>query len=102
MKTDVSEELLVSIIKMKRFRELKITLAVTSNATEARCKDILTLRNVLQWLVNSNVVPSGLILVTLIFGGDRFPETLIFTRATLPKIPEDVILQQTTYFLCKI
>jgi hypothetical protein len=60
VRTDVSEELSASIIKVKRIGELG-TLAVTSS----------------------------LILVTLIMDGLSSSETSVLTRATRRKIPED-------------
>jgi hypothetical protein len=54
VRTDVSEELSASFIKVKRIGELGTTLAVTSN----RCS--------VRWLlVTASVVPSSPFLVTL-------------------------------------
>jgi hypothetical protein len=63
-RTDLSEELSASIVRVTRMCELG-TLAVTSNR--------------LRLLVTSNVVPS-------------FSETSVLTRATLRNIPGDSIL----------
>jgi hypothetical protein len=75
VRTDVSEELNASIIRMKRIGELEATLAVS----------------VLQFLVIANV-PRSLILVTVMMEALRYSETSILTRATRSTIPEDGIL----------
>jgi hypothetical protein len=62
VRTDVSEELSASIIRVTRFGELGTTLAVTSNRRTLRRN---TRCNVRRLLVTANVVPSSPILVTL-------------------------------------
>jgi hypothetical protein len=60
VRTDVSEELSTSFIRVTRICELGTTLAVTSN------------RHVRRLLVTASVVPSSQILVNPDEGGARF------------------------------
>jgi hypothetical protein len=84
--TDVSEERIVSIIRVKRISKLERTLAVTSNRGN---------RSVLRLLVTANVVPSSPILATLM-EVTRSSETSVLTRATRRNNQEDGILQRGT------
>jgi hypothetical protein len=78
VRTDFSEELSASFIRVKRIGELGTTLAATSNRR--------TLRR------NTVVVPSSPILVTLMKEALRSSETSVLTRATWHNIHGDTIL----------
>jgi hypothetical protein len=75
VRTDISEELSASIIRVARIGELGRTLAVTSN----RCM----LRR------NANI---STILIILMMELLSFPEPSVLMRATRRNIPEDNIL----------
>jgi hypothetical protein len=75
VRTDVSEEFIVSFIRVTRIGELGTTLAVTSNQRTL--------------LVTASVVPSS---QPLLKEAPSSSETLALTRATRRNISEDTIL----------
>jgi hypothetical protein len=79
---------------MTNIGELRKTLAGT--ATDARCEEIpilvTRLRSMRRLPVTANIVPSELILVTLMMKALRSSETSVLNGVTWRNIPEDGIL----------
>jgi hypothetical protein len=89
VRTDVSEKLIASIIKVIRIGELRTTLAGISNRSMMR-------RNNLPYqsgsiAINANVVSSSPNLFTLRMEAMRSSEMTVLKRATRRHIPEDCI-----------
>jgi hypothetical protein len=81
VRTDVSEELCVSFVRVTRIGELRTTLTVTSKY------QVVFLRSLRRLLVTANV-PSSPILVTLMKEVLSFSETSVLTSATRRNIQE--------------
>jgi hypothetical protein len=83
VRTDVSEEYISSIIRVKRISELRTALEVSSN--------LYTLGK--NMLVIAKIVPNSPILITLIMEVIHYSELSVPTRGSRRDVPAEGILQ---------
>jgi hypothetical protein len=99
VRTDVSEELSASFIRVTRIGELGTMLGVTSNQRTLRRVPRLFLCSMRQLLVTASIVPSSPILVTPMKEAISSSETSVLPRVTQRNIPEDTILEMGYSFI---
>jgi hypothetical protein len=98
VRTDVSEELSASIIRVTRIGELGTNLAVFSNRNTLRRNNCILafLLRVLRLPVNANDVPISPNLDTLMKGA------ILSSESSVLKVPHGVTTQKTVFFIFKI
>jgi hypothetical protein len=103
VRTDISEELSLSIIRAIRIGELGTTLPVTSDQSTLQrntgyAQYIVFLPSVLQLLVTADVAPTSPILIALMMEAVCSSKTSVLTRATRRNIQKDAILHKLIVF----
>jgi hypothetical protein len=86
LRTDVSEKLSASIIRVTRICEIETMLPLTSN------RRFVFHRSVRRLLVTANVVPTSPILFTMIMEVLRSTDTSVLTKTTRCNISDNAIL----------
>jgi hypothetical protein len=94
-RTDDSQEFITSIIRVERVSEPGKTLAITSKPKDAAKKYFAACFSV---LVIANVVPSMLILSTLMMVAILSSESSVLRRTTRHHIPVGGILHETLHY----
>jgi hypothetical protein len=89
VRTDISEELTASFIRITRIDELGTTLAVTSNR-----RTLVFLRTLRGLLVPARVIPLTPILVTRMKEALCSSEISVLTRVTRHNIPKIFVISE--------